>query len=99
MPDAPFTSEHEELRESLRRFVANELRPHAMEWEEARWFPNEVFTKMAANGFLGLKSPEECAGRGGDSLPAAVFAEEMARCGSAGLAAGVGAHVGIATPP
>jgi acyl-CoA dehydrogenase len=29
----------------------------------------------------------------------AVFAEEMARCGSGGVAAGVGAHTSIATPP
>src|SRR4051794_39856163 len=99
MPEAPFTEEHEELRESLRRFVANELRPHAMEWEEARWFPNEVFTKLASHGFLGLKYPEEYGGQGGDYLHDAVFTEELARCGSGGLAAGIGAHIGIATPP
>src|SRR3954471_10012768 len=85
-PEAPFTDEHEELRASLRRFVANELRPHAMEWEEARWFPNEVFTKMAAHGFLGLKYPEEYGGQGGDYLHDAVLSEELARCGSGGLA-------------
>ena len=28
-----------------------------------------------------------------------MFAQELARCGSGGLAAGIGAHVGIATPP
>jgi acyl-CoA dehydrogenase len=96
---SPFTAEHEELRESIRRFVANELRPHAMEWEEARWFPNEVFTKLASHGFLGLKYPEEYGGQGGDYLHDAVFTEELARCGSGGLAAGIGAHIGIATPP
>ena len=95
----PFTDEHETLRESIRRFVANELRPHAAEWERARWFPDEVFAKLAAVGFLGLKYPEQYGGQGGDFLHDAVFAEELARCGSGGLAAGVGAHVGIATPP
>ena len=95
----PFTDEHETLRESVRRFVANELRPHASEWEDARWFPDEVFGALARVGFLGLKYPEEYGGQGGDYLHDAVFAEEMARCGSGGLAAGVGAHVGIATPP
>jgi acyl-CoA dehydrogenase len=95
----PFTDEHETLRESVRRFVANELRPHASEWDEARWFPDEVFGELARVGFLGLKYPEEYGGEGGDYLHDAVFAEEMARCGSGGLAAGVGAHVGIATPP
>ena len=38
-PIPPFTEEHGELRESIRRFVAAELRPHANEWEEAEWFP------------------------------------------------------------
>jgi acyl-CoA dehydrogenase len=98
-PTPPFTEEHEALRDSIRSFVAKELRPHATEWEQARWFPDEVFAKLASNGFLGLKYPEEHGGEGGDYLHDAVFAEEMARCGSGGVAAGVGAHVGIATPP
>ena len=95
----PFSEEHEELRESIRRFVANELRPHAREWEDARWFPNEVFTRMGELGFLGLKYPEEYGGQGGGYLHDAVLTEELGRCGSGGLAAGIGAHVGIATPP
>src|SRR3954462_12288468 len=95
----PFSAEHEELRESIRRFVANELRPHAREWEDARWFPNEVFTRMGELGFLGLKYTEEYGGEGGTSPPDAVLTEELGRCGSGGLAAGIGAHVGIATPP
>jgi acyl-CoA dehydrogenase len=97
--DGPFSEEHEELRASIRRFVARELRPHATEWEDARWFPDEVFAKLGAAGFLGLKYPEHLGGQGGDALHDAVLAEELARCGSGGLAAGIGAHVGIATPP
>jgi alkylation response protein AidB-like acyl-CoA dehydrogenase len=95
----PFTEEHEELRESIRRFVLKELRPHVQKWEDDEWFPNEVFHKMAAVGFLGLKYPEEYGGEGGDYLHDAVLSEELALCGSGGLAAGVGAHIGIATPP
>ena len=34
-----------------------------------------------------------------DWVADAVFAEELARCGSGGLAAGIGAHTSIATPP
>jgi acyl-CoA dehydrogenase len=98
-PIPPFTDEHQELRDSIRRFVEAELRPHAREWEEERWFPNAVFARMAELGFLGLKYPEEYGGQGGDYLHDAVLTEELARCGSGGLAAGIGAHVGIATPP
>jgi len=98
-PIPPFTEEHSELRESIRRFVAAELRPHATEWEDARWFPDEVFPKLAGVGFLGLKYPEEYGGEGGDHVHDAVFTEELAGCGSGGTAAGIGAHVSIATPP
>jgi acyl-CoA dehydrogenase len=96
---APFTQEHEELRQTLRSFVERELRPYAAEWERAEEFPREVFTRMGELGFLGLKYPEEYGGQGGDYVHDAVFAEEMARSGSGGVSAGIGAHVGIATPP
>ncbi|HEY6761578.1 MAG TPA: acyl-CoA dehydrogenase family protein [Baekduia sp.] len=95
----PFGDEHEALRESIRGFVLAEVRPHAAEWEAARWFPDDVFDRFAAHGFLGLKYPEEYGGQGGDVLHDAVLAEELAHCGSGGVAAGVGAHVNIATPP
>jgi acyl-CoA dehydrogenase len=98
-PIPPFTDEHEQLRESIRRFVERELAPHATEWEDARWFPNEVFTRMAELGFLGLKYPEEYGGEGGDYVHDAVLTEELSRCRSGGVAAGIGAHIGIATPP
>ena len=95
----PFSAEHEELRASIRAFVARELRPHARDWEHARWFPDDVFARMGELGLLGLKYPEALGGQGGDHLHDAVLVEELARCGSGGLAAGIGAHVGIATPP
>ncbi len=97
--EPPFGPEREELRESIRAFVERELRPHADTWEAERWFPNDVFAKLAAEGFLGLKYPEEYGGYGGDYVDEAILIEELSRCGSGGVAAGVGAHVNIATPP
>ena len=62
-----------------------ELRPHAPEWEEARWFPDDVFSAVRASiGLLGLKYPEAYGGQGGDFLHDAVLTEELARCGSGG---------------
>jgi alkylation response protein AidB-like acyl-CoA dehydrogenase len=98
-PSPPFGDEHEQLREAVRRFVETELRPHAEEWEDARFFPNTVFTRMAELGYLGLKYPEKYGGEGGDYLHDAVLSEELSRCASGGVAAGIGAHIGIATPP
>ena len=97
-PIPPFTPEHEEFRGAVRRFVETELAPHAAEWEAARWFPNDVFARLAELGYIGLKFP---ARYGGDEDPVAdaVFVEELARCGSGGVSAGIGAHCGIALPP
>ncbi|MBA2630148.1 MAG: acyl-CoA dehydrogenase family protein [Thermoleophilaceae bacterium] len=95
----PFGDEHDDLRAAIRRFVETELRPHVDEWEDAGWFPNEVFTRMAELGYLGLKYPEELGGEGGDYVHDAVLTEELTGAGSGGLSAGVGAHIGIATPP
>ena len=98
-PTPPFTDEHEELRESVRGFLDRELAPHAAQWEEERWFPDEVFGKLAGQGLLGLKYPTELGGQGGDYLHEAVLVEELSRIGSGGTAAGIGAHNNIATPP
>ena len=51
-----FTEEHDQLRESIRAFVAKELAPHADEWEETT-FPDSVFRRMGELGFLGLSYP------------------------------------------
>jgi acyl-CoA dehydrogenase len=98
-PIPPFTQEHEDFRAAVRRFVESELRPHAREWEEAKWFPDEVFARLGELGYLGLKYEERYGGEGGGYVADAVFAEELARCGSGGLAAGIGAHTSIALPP
>ena len=98
-PTPPFTQDHEDFRAVVRRFVENELRPHAMQWEDEEWFPDDVFARLALEGYLGLKYPEALGGSDGGYLADAVFVEELARCGSGGVAAGIGAHTGIATPP
>ena len=97
--DPPFTDEHEALRESIRRFVANELRPHAATWEEERWFPDDVFAKLARVGFLGLKYPEPYGGQRGDPLHDAVLARSRRAAARAGWGGPGWAHVAIATPP
>ncbi|MDQ4040668.1 MAG: acyl-CoA dehydrogenase family protein [Actinomycetota bacterium] len=98
-PPPPFAEEHEDFRQVVRRFVENELRPRAQEYEDAKWFPNEVFARCGELGYLGLKFEERYGGQGGGYVADAVWTEELARCGSGGLAAGIGAHASIALPP
>jgi acyl-CoA dehydrogenase len=96
----PFSEEHEELRQTVSRFVTNEIAPNVEEWEAAREFPRELFARCAELGFLGLKFPEELGGQGGTHLHDAIWVEELARSGgSGGVAAGLNAHTSIAMPP
>ena len=83
----------------MAEFVSGELRPHVDRWERECWFDHVVFERLAERGWLGITADPEYGGLGMEGLYGAVFSEELARCGSAGVAAGVGAHIGIATPP
>jgi acyl-CoA dehydrogenase len=98
-PTPPFTAETEAFRAEVREWIAGELRPRVPEWEEACWFPDSVFTDLAGRGWLGLTYEKRWGGLGLGPEFGAVMSEELGRCGSGGLAAGIGAHVGIACPP
>jgi acyl-CoA dehydrogenase len=98
-PIPPFTDEHDAFRARARAFVATELAPRTAEYERDGWFPNEVFLRCAREGYLGLKYEERYGGTGGGYVADAVWTEELARAGSGGLSAGIGAHTSIATPP
>jgi alkylation response protein AidB-like acyl-CoA dehydrogenase len=93
-----FTDEHQQLRESIHRFVVKELQPHSEEWEETT-FPNWVFVRMGELGFLGLDKPEQYGGQGGDYYTSLVLSEEMVHAHSGGLAMGLAVHTDMAMPP
>ena len=94
--DALFLPEHDELRKQVRSFVERELQPEAGAWETNEEFPKALFGRIGELGFLGLKYPEDVGGSGPDLLADAVVTEEFARCGSAGVAASLGAHKDLA---
>ncbi|WP_119420183.1 acyl-CoA dehydrogenase family protein [Desertibaculum subflavum] len=94
-----FTPQHEELRRSLRKFIAAEINPHVDAWEEAGIFPaHELFKKMGDMGFLGVNKPTEFGGLGLDYSYAMVMCEELGNinCGSVPMAIGV--QTDMATP-
>jgi alkylation response protein AidB-like acyl-CoA dehydrogenase len=93
-----FTDEHEQLRESIRRFVAAEVIPHAEEWEQTT-FPDAIVRRMGELGLLGLDKPVEYGGQGGDYYSALVLAEELARGRSGGLTMGIAVQTDMALPP
>lgn len=94
-----FTEEHDMLRRSVRSFIEKEIAPHADEWEEKGEFPHrEVFRRFGELGFLGVDAPEEYGGADAGFVATMVFAEEMVRCNSGGVAASIGLHSNIALP-
>jgi len=81
----------EALREEVRRFAHNEIRPHVMTWDEEKIYPMEVMVQLGEMGMLGVIFPEEYDGAGMGYLEYAVVVEEISRVdGSVGL--GVAAH-------
>ncbi len=94
-----FTPEHEMFRQSVRRFVEQELNPHVDEWEEAGiWPAHDVLRKMGDLGFLGLSYPEEYGGQGLDFWYTAVFCEELGKTDCSGVPMGITVHTEMCTP-
>ncbi len=83
-----FTAEQEAFRRSVARFVDAEVVPQAAALDERGEFPRELFRRVGAQGWLGLRYPEAWGGAGADMVTYCLFAEELAR-GSLSLAASV----------
>jgi alkylation response protein AidB-like acyl-CoA dehydrogenase len=81
-----FTAEQEAFRRSVARFVDAEVVPQAAALDERGEFPRELFKRVGAQGWLGLRYPEAWGGAGADMVTYCLFAEELAR-GSLSLAA------------
>jgi alkylation response protein AidB-like acyl-CoA dehydrogenase len=96
---SPFTEEHDTLRDAVRRFVEEELAPHADDWERDGYFADWVFPRMGELGLLGLTVPEAYGGAGGDYWATVVLAEELPRCGGGSIPMAVGVQTDMATPP
>ena len=99
MRTEPFTEEHHQLRQAIRRFLADQVTPHVQRWEEAQWLDDDVFRRFGEQGLLGLSVPVEHGGQGGDYWSTVVLAEELARVGSGSLAMAISVQTDMATPP
>ncbi|MGX9378417.1 acyl-CoA dehydrogenase family protein [Pseudomonas sp. JQ36] len=94
-----FDPSHQMVRDSVRRFVEREILPDIDAWEEAEGFPRELYLKAGAAGILGIGYPEALGGsHEGDVFAKVAASEELMRCGSGGLVAGLGS-LDIGLPP
>jgi acyl-CoA dehydrogenase len=94
---ACFAEEHEMLREQVRRFVEEEVKPNGLAWEEQGFVPREVLWRMGDLGFLGIRYPAEYGGSELDTLATVVLAEELGRSTFSGFAITVLVHTDMAS--
>ena len=88
------TREQELVRQMVREFAVNEVKPIAAEIDEKERFPMENVKKMAELGMMGIPFPKELGGAGGDVLSYIITVEELSKvCGTTGVI--VSAHTSL----
>ncbi len=93
-----FNETHEQVRTTIRKFVAEHIAPNIREWEEAGTFPRELYRLAGDAGILAINHPESYGGVGdGDVFMKVAASEELMRSGSGGLVASLGS-LDIAIP-
>ena len=98
MEDLYFTEEHKMLRDMVRDFARNEVKPLAQELDEKGGFPHESVKKMAELGLMGIPWDEKYGGTGMDTLSLGIAIEEIGKvCPSTG--ATMMAHTSLGTAP
>ncbi|MBW1784443.1 MAG: acyl-CoA dehydrogenase family protein [Deltaproteobacteria bacterium] len=93
-----FGETHNMVRQTVRKFVEREIRPFVDAWEEQGEFPRDLYNKAGNAGILGIGYPEAYGGSAGDIFVKIAATEELMRCGSGGVAAGLGS-LDIGIPP
>ncbi len=98
MENLYFTEEHIMLRDMVRDFARNEVKPLAQELDESGGFPHESVEKMAELGLMGIPWEEKYGGTGMDTLALVIAIEELGKvCPSTG--ATMMAHTSLGTAP
>ncbi|MCP4963144.1 MAG: acyl-CoA dehydrogenase [Actinomycetia bacterium] len=92
-----YTDEHHEFRESVRRFVAEEVTPNVHEWDMAGEIPRDLYYTAGAIGIFGDGFESEYGGHGRrDALLRLVMLQELSMAGSGGfLAALLSNYIGL----
>jgi acyl-CoA dehydrogenase len=90
--------EHELLRTTVARFLADDVEPYGERWEDEGCVPREVIRKLGGLGLLGITYPPEYGGAGADALTAVVFQEALSRSTFGGFIVTVLVHTDMASP-
>jgi len=91
-----FTEEQLMLREMVRDFATNELKPIAQKIDENEKIPPEIIKKLGELGLLGASIPEQYGGGGFGEVGYCIMQEEISRA-CLSTATFIGAHQSIGT--
>jgi acyl-CoA dehydrogenase len=89
---AVYDEEHQQFRESVRRFTASKIAPDFQRWEDAGIIDRSLWAAAGEAGLLCAQVPEELGGAGGDFRHNAVVIEELSYSGFAGPATDFSVH-------
>src|SRR5262245_35139776 len=92
------SAEHQLFRQTVRKFVQEELVPRAREFDRMGRIDKSLFRRMGELGMLGLRYDPKWGGAGLDWSFSAVMFDEIGRCDNAGVAMGISVHTDMATP-
>ena len=93
------THDHEQIRDTLKRYIDEHINPHVDEWEEAGIFPaHQVFKGLGDLGLLGLTKPEAYGGAGLDYSYGMVMAETLGHINCGGVPMAIGVQTDMCTP-
>src|SRR4028118_1666964 len=73
------TDDQQAIVEMVRSFVANEIIPHAEEYDHEDKFPEPIVEQMKELGLFGVTIPEEYGGMGLDLATYTLIVEELSR--------------------
>ena len=90
--------DHELLRDQVAKFIAREVEPHGMAWEETGSVPRDVLRRMGQAGLFGLMYEEKYGGAEADAMTNLVFAEALSQSTFAGFIITVLVHTDMASP-
>ena len=94
-----FTHDHEQIRDTLKRYIDEHINPHVDEWEEAGIFPaHQVFKGLGDLGLLGLTKPQAYGGAGLDYSYGMVMAETLGHINCGGVPMAIGVQTDMCTP-
>jgi len=91
-------SDLELFRDTVVRFLREEVEPHYADWERSGRIPPEFYLKMGENGLLCVDQPEEYGGIGAPFAFSMVVIEEVSRAGYMALASNLTVHSDIVAP-